>query len=222
MDEDPDGDLALVALSLRFPGQLHDTETGLYYNRYRDYDPATGRYVQVDPIGLLGGLNPFAYVGSRPTISIDPMGLFNPFTSFGDWGAEAHTAMRQSDRNIREMQDADTQGADKYFHCKAHCEAQQEGLGGTVVSHVGGIAREARNLGSAVYRRKLLFGPEGELSDMRRDMRANAAGRSAARSGEHCATACRNWTGWLPARYDSEAHKSTNDPAPCGSDPGLQ
>ena len=34
-----------IGLNLRFPGQYNDTETGLSYNYYRDYEPATGRYV---------------------------------------------------------------------------------------------------------------------------------------------------------------------------------
>jgi len=38
-----------------FPGSTTMPETGLNYNYYRDYDPATGRYVQSDPIGLNGG-----------------------------------------------------------------------------------------------------------------------------------------------------------------------
>jgi RHS repeat-associated protein len=42
--------------NLRFPGQYRDAETGLHHNRMRDYDPRTGRYVQVDPIGLAGGV----------------------------------------------------------------------------------------------------------------------------------------------------------------------
>jgi RHS repeat-associated protein len=37
---------------LRFPGQYHDAETGLYYNYERYYDPGTGRYNTLDPLGL--------------------------------------------------------------------------------------------------------------------------------------------------------------------------
>jgi hypothetical protein len=41
-------------LSLRFPGQVLDKETNLHYNYFRDYDPGIGRYIQSDPIGVLG------------------------------------------------------------------------------------------------------------------------------------------------------------------------
>ncbi len=47
----------------------------MFYNYFRDYDPATGRYVQSDPIGLDGGLNTYGYVGGRPMKYIDPLGL---------------------------------------------------------------------------------------------------------------------------------------------------
>jgi RHS repeat-associated protein len=40
-----------------FPGQRRALPD-LYYNRYRDYDPTTGRYIQADPIGLAGRLYP--------------------------------------------------------------------------------------------------------------------------------------------------------------------
>ena len=58
-----------------FPGQSR-IFSDLYYNRYRDYDPVTGRYIQADPIGLAGGSNPYAYVLNNPVNMIDPDGLF--------------------------------------------------------------------------------------------------------------------------------------------------
>ncbi|MCZ4512346.1 DUF6531 domain-containing protein, partial [Streptomyces sp. ActVer] len=59
---------------LRFPGQYFDPETGLHYNFFRHYDPETARYLTPDPLGLLPGPNPHAYVGN-PYVWIDPLGL---------------------------------------------------------------------------------------------------------------------------------------------------
>jgi len=72
----PDGDSLSYSLNLRFPGQYYDAESGLHYNTFRDYDPATGRYIESDPIGLSGGANTYGYVGGRPSNFIDPLGLF--------------------------------------------------------------------------------------------------------------------------------------------------
>ncbi|MGN6667052.1 MAG: RHS repeat-associated core domain-containing protein, partial [Trinickia sp.] len=59
---------------IRFQGQQEDAETGLHYNRYRYYDPTSGRFVSQDPIKLRGGINIYAY-GANPIGWVDPLGL---------------------------------------------------------------------------------------------------------------------------------------------------
>ncbi len=46
-----------------------------HYNYFRDYSPDIGRYVESDPVGLLGGLNSYAYVDSSPLFHLDAFGL---------------------------------------------------------------------------------------------------------------------------------------------------
>jgi RHS repeat-associated protein len=75
VNEDPDGDTQFFAFHLRLPGQYLDSETGLHYNYFRTQDPATGRYLESDPIGLAGGINTYGYALSSPVLYFDPFGL---------------------------------------------------------------------------------------------------------------------------------------------------
>ncbi len=59
---------------LRLQGQYFDPESGLHYNRFRYFDPGTGRFLSRDPILLSGGTAPYQYV-TDPTVMCDPLGL---------------------------------------------------------------------------------------------------------------------------------------------------
>lgn len=59
----------------RLQGQYYDRETGLHYNGHRYYDPHIGRFISQDPVGLVGGMNPYQYAPNT-TRWIDPLGLW--------------------------------------------------------------------------------------------------------------------------------------------------
>jgi RHS repeat-associated protein len=68
---------------IRFQGQWEDVETGLYQNLHRFYDPHCGRYINHDPIGLMGGLNAYQYC-PNPVGWVDPLGLSCKEGGLGD------------------------------------------------------------------------------------------------------------------------------------------
>jgi RHS repeat-associated protein len=108
-NQDPDGDGVSFNFNPRFAGQYYDAESGLHYNYQRTYDPATGRYLQSDPIGLSGGINTYGYVGGNPLSRIDPYGT-NALT-----GAEIGTTV-----------------------CGLHCGIVGAVIGGVVGAVIGG------------------------------------------------------------------------------------
>jgi RHS repeat-associated protein len=100
-NENPNA-LGTFTYNPRFPGQLYDAETGLYYNMARYYDPKTGTYTQSDPIrsdpirsdpiGLAGGVNTYTYVLNNPVNWIDPLGLFGSSVEGGSSCLTCHNS----------------------------------------------------------------------------------------------------------------------------------
>lgn len=81
------------ANALQYTGRENDG-TGLYFYRARYYNPAIGRFITSDPIGLAGGINTYTYVENRPRMLTDPMGLdafmcTKPLHAMGGSGAKS-------------------------------------------------------------------------------------------------------------------------------------
>jgi RHS repeat-associated protein len=81
-DYDPYGRVTKVSgdkdSAFTFTGHFAHGPSGLLLAPLRAYDPDLGRWINQDPIGPLGGLNPYAYVGGAPTDMADPLGLLAP------------------------------------------------------------------------------------------------------------------------------------------------
>ena len=68
------GDIA-DANPIRWSTKYTDSESSMAYYGYRYYNPSTGRWINRDPIGEPGGLNPYGFVGNNPLNSYDLLGL---------------------------------------------------------------------------------------------------------------------------------------------------
>jgi len=71
------GDINFIPF--RYQGQYEDSETGLYYNRFRYYSPEEECYISQDPIGLMGGMELYNYVHDTNGL-IDVLGLASHVT----------------------------------------------------------------------------------------------------------------------------------------------
>jgi RHS repeat-associated protein len=110
-------DIALQHCPWRWPGQYEDEETGLYYNRFRYYDPRAGRYISQDPLGLAAGTEAYGYP-ANPSEATDPLGLAKRCT-------EGRVVYRQLSLADRIALDAG-QGL------------TPKGVGGSIADHVAG------------------------------------------------------------------------------------
>ena len=67
-------DSLIASLRFTWQGREYSRATGLYNFRARWYDPAAGRWLSKDPIGLEGGLNLYEAFGNNPVCFRDPEG----------------------------------------------------------------------------------------------------------------------------------------------------
>jgi len=80
-------DPAAPTNQIKFAGELAH-EGGLYYLRAREYEPTTGRFTQVDPLHYRDRRSrvlPYAYASNRPTVFVDPSGLFPTSAGGREW-----------------------------------------------------------------------------------------------------------------------------------------
>ncbi|MDV2078912.1 RHS repeat-associated core domain-containing protein [Marinobacter xestospongiae] len=87
----PDTPKGHIHQPIRLPGQFEDELTGIVQNRFREYEPAIGRYLQPDPLGLTGGVNSYRYTRS-PVDYVDPLGLAQEPSVTAENAADAEMA----------------------------------------------------------------------------------------------------------------------------------
>ena len=69
-----DKSIKAAAKRYRYTGKERDEESGLYYHGARYYAAWLGSWTAADPLGLIDGVNVFAYVRNNPVKYADPTG----------------------------------------------------------------------------------------------------------------------------------------------------
>ena len=136
---------------------VQDPYTLCYHAPYREYAAGWARWTTRDPLGMVDGPNMYAYVGGRAIRRADSLGLRlyggGPYGKLPDLnvpddnhGTGILCALNAFRHNYMDMREANTIGGDKYFHCKANCEAKQCGGAGGPIAVIIDILRELTDL----------------------------------------------------------------------------
>ena len=148
----------------RFQGRERSAATGLVNFRMRWYDPATGRWLSKDPIGLSGGLNLYAFCLNSPINSIDPFGLAHVGTRPLDAG-KGNTKTQKINNGLSHLNfpgNLDPRHAEIFFDdddCPSHIGYGPSGVG----PDKSGIPYNGR--GSETYDDKTMREAVEKLSD---------------------------------------------------------
>jgi len=105
-------------------------------------------------------------------------------------GAQTSGAVSDFRGNLNEMVDTNFIGSDKFFHCRANCQATSRGGAGEVVAVAGSTFRELRQ--GAADKANGTSNP----ADTAEDVVANRAGRDAGRGadGATCTASCSSFS----------------------------
>jgi RHS repeat-associated protein len=167
-------------------GYYKDSETGKTLCTHRYYDPNAGRWLTRDPIGYLGGVNLYAYVGHSPIANHDALGHKGtpticrqtpdptPRNRRGDpkygW---ADDCARASQTKVFGCAAGDDPDGGSYRHCVAACLLRRRW------SFVGSLIRRGHDV---------LF--EDGSADSRADVRAEEEGERRAAGRYSCEIEC--------------------------------
>ena len=203
---------------IRMQGQHYDEESGMHYNRYRYYDPALGRYISQDPIGLKGGMNLYNYP-LNPVSKIDPQGLdvseaLGPFVNSPGMQSAVSDAMFSEpwymnadtyeilNTGLNDMERLKLKDSDQFFHCMAFCRVSKSRKASiNIGAFLGGI-KEGRDFllnKVGMYGRKKLS-DEDMIADNLADLAVNHHGITCA-AETSCSDRC--------STYLNPEHKKT-------------
>jgi hypothetical protein len=129
---------------------------------------------------LKGGLNSYGYVNTAPLRYTDPSGL----------EAVTMCVIEAFNKNFADMRSANVKNSDKFFHCKANCEAARCGKGSYDMACKLSDTREAYDQ-FKVCAGPFCVGKGDSPLDSQEDQYANSYGRGwGANTKIDCAVAC--------------------------------